>query len=575
MTTKPQKTAADYLAIAVCPALIMLLVGSLVFFLLQVGYGGPWIGRLRWTLFWFVFAMVLVSRIAIQQSPAAAFLYGLLLAGATSLLLIQYLGFIWQVWLLLALIWWAANKITWDCTLIDDDQDASGQGLLQVSRLASRQPKSPVVRAVPAEEPSRSSSAPTVRGLTAPALSAPPGGRYLTATEREANRLRQLRSRQSLKKKQAVHSPGLWVLYFSFAAVPVFGAGELFLSGNDTAGRRFAFGLLLGYLLATFSLLLLTSFLGLRRYLRQRSLRMPAAMASAWISRGVFIMSAILVLGLLLPKPAVPYSLANAVTRLGSPSQEASQRSLLRSSGAQGQSSTTAPTDKGAPSERQNEQGPREEAGQNPRHVQDKSGQPSGSRGAVPNQSLPNAAAHFEKGLSYLIAIVVVAVVVFRYRRQVRDGLRSFFASLGEWWARLLGGRRKSRQSTRKGASTGGAAEAALLPDPFRSGRAASMSMAELIGYTYEATKVWAEARGFKVDQSQTPLELAESIADRERVLTNEILLLSRFYSHVAYSEQLPSADCIPILKRLWSVISFNDRAGKSAGTGHSHPGAP
>ncbi len=135
MAPKPAKTAADYMAIAVCPALIMVLVGSLVFFLVQIGFAGERIGLIRWTLFWFVFAMVLVSRIAIQQSAGAAFLYGLALALATSTMLSRYIGFMWGVWLLLALIWWASNKIVWDCTFIDDDQDASGQGLLQISRL--------------------------------------------------------------------------------------------------------------------------------------------------------------------------------------------------------------------------------------------------------------------------------------------------------------------------------------------------------------------------------------------------------------------------------------------------------
>src|SRR6187397_544650 len=107
MSLKPDKTAADYLAIAVCPALIMVLVGSLVFFLLQIGYSGDWLGRLRWTLFWFVLAMVLVSRIGIEQSQAMGFVYGFALAGATHLILLQYVGFVWQVWVLLAVIWWA------------------------------------------------------------------------------------------------------------------------------------------------------------------------------------------------------------------------------------------------------------------------------------------------------------------------------------------------------------------------------------------------------------------------------------------------------------------------------------
>ncbi len=28
---------------------------------------------------------------------------------------------------LLGIVWFCANKLVWDCTLIDDDEDASGQ----------------------------------------------------------------------------------------------------------------------------------------------------------------------------------------------------------------------------------------------------------------------------------------------------------------------------------------------------------------------------------------------------------------------------------------------------------------
>ena len=33
--------------------------------------------------------------------------------------------------LLLAIVWWCANRLTRDCTLIDDDADSSGYGLLE------------------------------------------------------------------------------------------------------------------------------------------------------------------------------------------------------------------------------------------------------------------------------------------------------------------------------------------------------------------------------------------------------------------------------------------------------------
>ena len=32
---------------------------------------------------------------------------------------------------LMGVVWWCAHKLTWDCTLIDDDEDASGEGLMQ------------------------------------------------------------------------------------------------------------------------------------------------------------------------------------------------------------------------------------------------------------------------------------------------------------------------------------------------------------------------------------------------------------------------------------------------------------
>src|SRR5438093_269676 len=32
---------------------------------------------------------------------------------------------------IMALVWWAAHKLTWDCTLLEDAPDVSGQGLLQ------------------------------------------------------------------------------------------------------------------------------------------------------------------------------------------------------------------------------------------------------------------------------------------------------------------------------------------------------------------------------------------------------------------------------------------------------------
>src|SRR5208283_4864654 len=129
--SKPRKTVADYMVIALSPILIMALVGSLCFFLIEVFYRGQMIGGVCWVMFWFIIGIVLVSRIAIEKSTEHAIIYGLGLAVATWLFMMRtqpayLLGIV-----LLAIVWFCAHKLVWDCTLIDEDQDSSGQGLLQ------------------------------------------------------------------------------------------------------------------------------------------------------------------------------------------------------------------------------------------------------------------------------------------------------------------------------------------------------------------------------------------------------------------------------------------------------------
>src|SRR5262245_31990015 len=84
---KPAKTFADYVVIGISPVLIMCLVGSLAFFLAPVFYRSAAIATMRWILFWFVLAIVLVSRIAIEKSSTHAVFYGAALGLVTCLVL--------------------------------------------------------------------------------------------------------------------------------------------------------------------------------------------------------------------------------------------------------------------------------------------------------------------------------------------------------------------------------------------------------------------------------------------------------------------------------------------------------
>ena len=64
-------TLADYAVTAISPVLIMLMVGSLVFFLVTVLPTGDYKERLLYTTFFFVFGAVLIARIAIQYDAAS------------------------------------------------------------------------------------------------------------------------------------------------------------------------------------------------------------------------------------------------------------------------------------------------------------------------------------------------------------------------------------------------------------------------------------------------------------------------------------------------------------------------
>src|SRR5205085_5502980 len=140
MAKSKHKTRAHYVAIAISPALIMALVGSLVFFLVEVLYVGDYQARLLWILFFFVFGAVLVARVSMTAGiEERATVYGLILRVLTWIALQMYVeypraspaaAFGWAINIeLIAIIWWSSHRLTWDCTLIDEDVDASGAGL--------------------------------------------------------------------------------------------------------------------------------------------------------------------------------------------------------------------------------------------------------------------------------------------------------------------------------------------------------------------------------------------------------------------------------------------------------------
>lgn len=268
---KPQKPLADYVMVAISPILIMALVGSLAFFLIQVFYRGEMVQGVRWTIFWFVLAIVLVSRIGIELGEWHGRTYGALLAIATWIYLVytQKAPVIGAI--LLVIIWWCAHRLTLDCTRVRED-GPSAEGVFRNLCRSLASQGSPLK--------------PLRNGADAAALE-------LIMAARLAAQRNQRTTRRS----------GRGVLYFSLAALPLFGIGQTFLPADDPHARHIGFAFLVLYLGSAFSLLATTSFLGLRRKVQRFAVELPADVTTAWIKFGALLAGSVLLLAGALPRP--------------------------------------------------------------------------------------------------------------------------------------------------------------------------------------------------------------------------------------------------------------------------------
>jgi hypothetical protein len=318
----------DYVVIAINPALIIVLINSLVYFLLEMFYQGQYPERLHFCLSMFILGAVLIARISMEEGWEHAAPFGIALAVVISLAMYKFVSYKgtsldavgWLVnYGMIALAWWCAHRLTWDCTLVDETQDASGEGLLQTVGLEKQAGDEIATNQEQPKEP-----AAKTRDRSANSFSAT--GAILPAPSIEKDRKSWWE--RFLERRRRPHAPGVWIVYFSLAALPIFGFGQAFIPVANAASRRYAFVLLLVYVAAALGLLLTTSFLGLRRYLRQRRLEMPPAMAAAWLSTGAVLVICLLFLTALLPRSNAEYSISALPFSAGSEEHDSSRLAL-------------------------------------------------------------------------------------------------------------------------------------------------------------------------------------------------------------------------------------------------------
>ncbi len=431
---------------------------------------------------------------------------------------------------LLAIVWWCAHKLIWDCTLIDDNEDASGSGLLQ-------------------------SAAET--NVFVPVEKKPP---IILAQKTDQ------------KKKATPHSPGLWVVYFSLAALPLFGIGQVLLPRGDLAARHAGFAYLFVYMAAAFGFLLATSFLGLRRYLRQRYIsRCPPSSRLAGSGLGRGVAAFVLIAALLLPRPGageawmalryqVDYRLHQASDyamrfsphgsgkgRAGNqPSKTSPQNNPNGNSQPDNQSGSDgkSPGDAGSSGKSQSSGNQHSGRGQNPSPQQPQ--QPLSAPSINPFYNL-------FKWVFLLALALLVAWWVARQHSLILQAIRSIIASIADFFRNLFGFRfslkrtaapENKRNQIRKPFST--------FHNPFQTGGEQSWTQAQLILYTYDGLRAWAAEQGIDPHPEHTAREFCMELGQSFPQIHSELTNLSILYGRTAYGmEQLENQNLEP-LKELW-----------------------
>jgi hypothetical protein len=539
-TDKPSKTFADYLVIAISPVLIIVLVHSICFFLVDIFFQGEALGGVRWVLFWFVLAIVLIARIGIEQGPGHAMGYGLALAGVSWIYVSSVLLNPVFAALLLGLLWFTAHQLTCNCTLIDEDDDASGQGLIQSLQRLPRwfQKQLPT--------PAAESAAP-------PAILP-----HATSTKKQV-------------KKAA--APGIWLIYYSLAALPIFGLGQTLLPAGDRSARHRGLVYLFCYLAAAMGLLVTTSFLGLRRYLRQRYVAMPDNLAFGWVRLGILGAALVLCLALLLPRPgageawgALRYHVDNQIRRASEYAAKFNPHGTGKGRAGDAAQPASQPGSAGPPSGEAANPDPNaspsagnhgtEPSGGNADQGTASGGE-HGNRPGMPALSAPASAIYpWIKLLFYLVGLLVVGWLLYRYRISILAAARSLLAALRHFIATLMGKFRPPPPALPAIAKTDQLPPFKAFKNPFLTGGDHLWAPEELIVYSYAALQSWALEAASPAGSPRTPREFCRELGEELPEAAPALEHLAFLYGHVAYGATVPGSFNREHLRLIWQYLA-------------------
>lgn len=558
----------DYLLAALAPIFVIGMIGSLVYFLVCVLYRGSFPVRLMWILGLYTVASVLIARIAIVQSRTYSLGYMFALGAATMVATPAYLsgqdgslmGGILVVLPLLILIAVLADRITFDCTSMNEDVESNGVGLLQSLGLAK------------AEE------------------------------FKQSSHLGRASARNSNKKRR--HNPGVWILYFALGAVPLFAIGQLI--AVDDVNRAFAWKMVFVYLFSSLSLLVLIALLTLRKYLRDRGVTMEAGLASRWIIYGVTSSFLLLFLLFLIPLPnksifqlGLPFKITNrenlSSSRFGwgnegvddpaskkPTAQKGEESTNPNAADEQGTGESKSPDSSSGGGDGRTSEGKSQESKPSKQGSQDGKGQDSdgqsdngqdskqSSEQGSPNQnsqsrqessSSQQSAARPQTSWSiqwnpgplfqWIAVLAILAIACFYgwlHRRELAD------------WIRRLLGLNRQRESVAESISTS-SEEAehrdtfSALSNPFSN---RGLSREQIVTQLFQSLQAWGHDKRIERGDEETPDEYVKRLGKRFPEQWETLRALGFLYSRIAYARGRVSDREVQPLQSLWSWLNAN-----------------
>lgn len=275
-------TVLDFAVIGIAPALITVALWSLIVAFLTVFYHGGYEVRLLWALCLFAMGVVCTSRIGMAQGTVRALCYAMLLYGVGVAMMSKffpYMHLLVQSAILLG-IWSVAFLLVYDSTWMPDENEDRDGGFLQQVKRRRYITKLKLGLARKEDDPDRPNST-----------------------------LASVDPQEELNKK-IPHKPGLGIIWFSLVVLPILGMMQGVLPKDQGGLRQTILECTVVYLLAALGLLMSTSFIGLRRYLRFRQLDMPTVIVKRWFGFGAVLIFSLVILTLVIPRPAAENTLA-------------------------------------------------------------------------------------------------------------------------------------------------------------------------------------------------------------------------------------------------------------------------